>query len=89
MDAFQVSLVLILLFVLASAMLRYKINLLHWLGRGLVQVVMGLFFLFVINLLAGLINAYIPYNVVTVAIASLLGLPGALALLGIQLYLNL
>lgn len=87
MNAFQVSLALILLFVLASTLLKYRAKLWHLIGRGLVQVVMGIFLLFVVNLVAGWLEVYIPYNVVTVAIAAVLGLPGALALLAIQLFL--
>lgn len=88
MEAIKVSFGLVLLLIGASLLLQFRGNLLRGLAWVGWQGASGLFFLFVVNLACGYFGLYVPYNLVTVAVAAFLGLPGALALAGIQLFLT-
>lgn len=88
MEAIKVSFGLVLFLIVASLLFTMRGKVwkgLAWVG---VQGAVGLFILFGVNLVAGYFGLYVPYNLVTVAVAAILGLPGALALVGIQLFLT-
>ncbi|GGK36290.1 hypothetical protein GCM10010965_31570 [Caldalkalibacillus thermarum] len=87
MEATAISLFLVAFLAVMSIMFRLRGKVWHFLGRGLVQLVLGLFLLFVFNLFGSYIDVYVPYNLVTVGIAAVLGIPGVLALFGIQLFI--
>ena len=52
-----------------------------WLGRLLVNSVLGGLFIFVLNLLGGLIGFGIPLNPLNALVVGVLGVPGAILLL--------
>ncbi len=56
----------------------------QWLGKGVVQIVIGAFLLFLANLFGQYVDLYLPFNIVTLAIAAFLGLPGVIGLICIQ-----
>lgn len=66
---------------------RYKWTVFQWLGKGFVKVVIGVFLLFVANVLGGYMGYYVPFNLVTVGVAGLLGIPGVLSLVGIKMFI--
>lgn len=84
MDAYRISLLLVLFLALMSVLFRLRGQLWIWVGRGVVHVLLGLFLLFVSNLVGSHLDLYVPYNLITVGISALLGLPGVLALFCIQ-----
>ncbi|MDQ0340613.1 inhibitor of the pro-sigma K processing machinery [Caldalkalibacillus uzonensis] len=87
MDAIGISMILVVFLAVMSIMFRMRGRVWHWLGRGLVQLVIGVFLLFVFNLFGSYVDVYVPYNLITMGIAAVLGIPGVLALFGIQLFI--
>ncbi|WP_018923326.1 pro-sigmaK processing inhibitor BofA family protein [Salsuginibacillus kocurii] len=53
---------------------------LQWVGKSLVRLVTGALVLFFINLFGGLVDFYLPINIITSAVAGFLGIPGVLVL---------
>lgn len=59
----------------------------QWLGRLMVHMAVGIFFLYFLNLFGGFLHLHIPLNLITVPIAGFLGLPGVVALIVIKLFI--
>jgi inhibitor of the pro-sigma K processing machinery len=77
-----IGIMLLLMFMAGSAVRPG-----HLLGKGIVHVMLGVFLLFAINVLGSSVDLYVPFNFVTIGIASLLGLPGVIGLAGIQWFI--
>lgn len=60
---------------------------LWWFGKLMLHMLIGVFFLFFLNLFGQFLHLYIPLNLITVPIAGFLGWPGVLALVFIQLFI--
>jgi inhibitor of the pro-sigma K processing machinery len=60
---------------------------LHFLGQGLVKIVIGALFLFFVNVFGVPLDIHIPINIITAAISGILGLPGIGALIAIKLFI--
>lgn len=59
----------------------------HWIGKAMVHIVIGVFLLFFINVFGEFFHINIPLNVITVGIAGFLGIPGVIALICIKLFI--
>lgn len=59
-----------------------------WVGTGMIHIALGVLFLFFANLLGQNMDIYIPYNLVTLAVAGVLGIPGVIALASILLIIS-
>lgn len=60
---------------------------LQWVGKAVLHLVIGAVFLFLFNLVAAWFDLYLPLNLVTVAVAGFLGIPGVAALAVIKLFI--
>lgn len=87
MDPFLVSILMIGVVFIVALLSQVKWTPIHWLGKGAIHLVIGGVFLFVINLFGGFFEFQIPLNLVTVAIAGFLGIPGVIALVSIKLFI--
>lgn len=55
----------------------------RFLGQGVIKVIIGAVFLFFLNMLGNQVGIHVPINLVTSAVAGLLGIPGVAALAAI------
>lgn len=58
-----------------------------WFGRACVMLVLGAFFLFCANLIGQFMDVYVPFNLATLSVAAILGIPGIVALMAILWFL--
>ncbi|WP_202081420.1 pro-sigmaK processing inhibitor BofA family protein [Caldalkalibacillus salinus] len=79
MDMYPIGVMIIvtLLFLILN---HYRWKPVQWFGKGVIHLMMGAAFLFVFNIFADYFSLYIPLNIITVAVAGFLGLPGVAAL---------
>ncbi|RYL94208.1 pro-sigmaK processing inhibitor BofA family protein [Sporolactobacillus sp. Y61] len=75
------AVVLFLLMLVLSGSLRP----LRWLGKLAVRLTVGVFMLFLLNVIGESFNLHIPINLATASISGILGLPGVAALVFIKL----
>lgn len=71
---------LILLLLIIGAPLKP----IRFLGQGITKFIIGAVFLFFLNTLGGQVGIHVPINLVTSAVAGLLGIPGVAALAAID-----
>lgn len=71
---------LILLLLIIGAPLKP----IRFLGQGITKLIIGAVFLFFLNTLGGQVGIHVPINLVTSAVAGLLGIPGVAALAAID-----
>lgn len=71
------------LIVLAMMAIRSKLRL-KWIGYAFIHLLIAAVFLYLINVLGILGDFYIPINVMTVAVITILGLPGLTLLVGLK-----
>ena len=71
---------LILLLLIIGAPLKP----IRWLGLGITKLIIGAVFLFFLNTLGNQVGIHVPINLVTSAVAGLLGIPGVAALAAID-----
>ncbi len=62
-------------------------KILKWIGIGVIQVAIGAILLFLLNAAGGYFDFSIPINPITASITGILGIPGVLALIVIQLFI--
>ena len=70
---------LILMLLIIGAPLRP----IRFLGQGIIKIIIGAVFLFFLNTLGNQAGIHVPINLVTSAVAGLLGIPGVAALAAI------
>lgn len=58
----------------------------HFLGQGIIKLLIGALFLFFLNLLGNQFGIHIPINLATSAVSGFLGIPGMFALVAIDLW---
>ncbi len=73
---------LILLFLIGSPAKLFKL-----LGHGAVKLLIGALLLFFLNVFGHRFGIYIPINLMTSAVAGLLGIPGLCALVVIETWI--
>lgn len=73
----------VLLFLFLNAPLKP----IRWISQGVVKLLMGALFLFFLNIIGSQFGLHIPINLVTSAVAGLLGIPGTLALVAIEMWI--
>ena len=56
-------------------------------GKGIIHFVIGGFLLFFVNLFGTQFDFHIPFNLITVGVAGILGLPGVISLVCIKLFI--
>lgn len=71
---------LILLLLIIGAPLKP----IRLLGQGITKLIIGAVFLFFLNTLGNQVGIHVPINLVTSAVAGLLGIPGVAALAAID-----
>jgi inhibitor of the pro-sigma K processing machinery len=86
-DSFTWGIVIIGIVCMIAFLSQLKWSPIHWVGKGAIHLVIGVVFLFVINLFGGIFEFQLPLNVITVAIAGFLGIPGVIALVCIKLFI--
>ena len=59
----------------------------HFLGQGIIKLLIGALFLFFLNMLGNKFGIHIPINFVTSAISGFLGIPGLCALVAIEMWI--
>lgn len=57
---------------------------LRWIGRLAVRLLIGVFFLFLLNVVGQSFSLHIPINIATASVSGLLGIPGVAALVLIK-----
>lgn len=55
----------------------------RFLGQGVIKIIIGAVFLFFLNMLGNQLGIHVPINLVTSAVAGVLGIPGVAALAAI------
>jgi inhibitor of the pro-sigma K processing machinery len=70
---------LILMFLIMGAPFKP----IRFLGQGIIKIIIGAAFLFFLNTLGNQMGIHVPINLVTSAVAGMLGLPGVAALAAI------
>ncbi|WAA09508.1 pro-sigmaK processing inhibitor BofA family protein [Fervidibacillus albus] len=63
------------------------LKLLRFIGQGVVKLVIGALFLFVLNTIGNGVGLHVPINLITASVAGFLGIPGVFALTVIQLWI--
>lgn len=58
----------------------------HFLGQGIIKLLIGALFLFFLNLMGNQFGIHIPINLATSAISGFLGIPGMFALVAIDVW---
>lgn len=76
----------VLLLILFYVVIRHPTKTMRIIGKSVVRITIGLLLLFFFNVFGGYIGLHIPINVYTVAVSSLLGIFGTLALAAVQIY---
>ncbi|GMB10184.1 inhibitor of the pro-sigma K processing machinery [Thermolongibacillus altinsuensis] len=74
---------LIILILLIGVPLRFT----RFIGEGIVRLIIGALFIFLINIVGNSIGLHIPINMITASITGFLGIPGIIALLLVQKYI--
>jgi inhibitor of the pro-sigma K processing machinery len=74
---------LIILILLIGVPLRFT----RFIGEGIVRLIIGALFIFLINIIGNSIGLHIPINMITASITGFLGIPGIIALLLVQKYI--
>lgn len=77
----------IICFIIITFMVRAPGKAMRMAGNTAVRIVIGVLFLFFINVFGGNFGLHIPINLFTVAISSILGVFGVLSLFFIHLIL--
>lgn len=72
----------IVLFMMMNRSIKQPLK---WIWKGLLYSAIGALVLFIVNLLGQLVDFQIPINPVTAMITGILGLPGILYLVAVQL----
>lgn len=75
-----VSLIVIILLI------GIPIRLTRFIGEGIARLVIGALFIFLINVVGGVLGIHLPINLFTVAVTGFLGIPGVVALIFLQQY---
>jgi inhibitor of the pro-sigma K processing machinery len=86
-DLFTMGIIITSILILFAFLSQVKWLPLHWIGKGIFHLVIGALLLFFLNLIGGVFDFQVPLNLVTVAIAGFLGIPGTIALACIKLFI--
>ncbi|KGX85647.1 pro-sigmaK processing inhibitor BofA family protein [Pontibacillus litoralis] len=57
-----------------------------YIANGAIKVVIGVFILFFFNVFGASIGLHVPINVYTASVSGLLGIPGLMSLVAIQMF---
>ena len=74
---------LIVIILLIGIPIRFT----RWIGEGIVRLVIGALFIFLINVVGNVSGIHLPINLFTVTVTGVLGIPGVVALIFIQQYI--
>lgn len=74
---------LIVIILLIGIPIRFT----RWIGEGIVRLVIGALFIFLINVVGNVSGIHLPINLFTVMVTGFLGIPGVVALIFIQQYI--
>ncbi|MGG3956545.1 pro-sigmaK processing inhibitor BofA family protein [Bhargavaea massiliensis] len=74
---------LIVIILLIGIPIRFT----RWIGEGIVRLVIGALFIFLINVVGNVSGIHLPINLFTVMVTGVLGIPGVVALIFIQQYI--
>lgn len=74
---------LIVIILLIGIPIRFT----RWIGEGIVRLVIGALFIFLINVVGNVSGIHLPINLFTVTVTGFLGIPGVVSLIFIQQYI--
>lgn len=74
---------LIVIILLIGIPIRFT----RWIGEGIVRLVIGALFIFLINVVGNVSGIHLPINLFTVMVTGFLGIPGVVSLIFIQQYI--
>ncbi|MGG3843566.1 pro-sigmaK processing inhibitor BofA family protein [Anoxybacillus kestanbolensis] len=74
---------LIVIILLIGIPIRFT----RWISEGIVRLVIGALFIFLINVVGNVSGIHLPINLFTVMVTGFLGIPGVVALIFIQQYI--
>lgn len=77
----------VLVFIVIFLILRMPKLLLRFVGTGTVRIVIGLLLLLFLNVVGNQFGIYVPINLLTILISSVLGIFGVASLVAIQLFI--
>ncbi len=66
---------------------QIRLPIFQWIGKGTIQIAIGALLLVIVNLVGGSLDLHIPLNLMTIAIAGVLGIPGIISLACISLFI--
>jgi inhibitor of the pro-sigma K processing machinery len=83
--------------ILAIAILGFIILMLLFIGspikpirlisQGVVKLIIGALFLFFLNIIGNQFGIHVPINLITSAVSGILGIPGVMALVAIEMWI--
>ena len=59
----------------------------RFISQGVVKLIIGALFLFFLNIVGSQFGVHVPINLVTSAVSGILGIPGVLALVAIEMWI--
>ena len=59
----------------------------RFISQGVVKLIIGALFLFFLNIIGSQFGIHVPINLVTSAVSGILGIPGVLALVAIEMWI--
>jgi inhibitor of the pro-sigma K processing machinery len=75
------GLALIILFIGAPA------KPLRFIGQGVIKILIGALFLFFLNAFGSSMGINVPINLITASVSGILGIPGVIALVAIEMWI--
>ena len=66
---------------------KLKGNLMQWVGKGVIHLSIGAFLLYLTNMIGSYFDVTIPFNLVTLVISGILGIPGIITLVIIKVFM--
>lgn len=83
----KVVIVSIISLIVIILLIGIPIRFTRWIGEGIVRLVIGALFIFLINVVGNVSGIHLPINLFTVMVTGFLGIPGVVALIFIQQYI--
>lgn len=73
--------------ILMVLFVRSPIKPIRLISQGVVKLIIGALFLFFLNIVGNQFGIHVPINLITSAVSGILGIPGVLALVAIEMWI--